>query len=99
MRPFKFFFFVTIAFIIFFSVAKVLLIAAFFAAIMSITFWGIRSIMNFLGRLSWNENYQQRGYYGVKSEDNYLNLEEHPMFRRERNFGNPLERENIIIIK
>ncbi len=99
MRPFRFFFFITVAIILFFAVARVVLIAAFFAAILSITYWGVRSLMNFLGKLSWNEQDTHRGYYGVNRNEDYLNLEEHPMLRKERVYQTPVNNENIIIIK
>ncbi len=61
MRPFQFFFLVSIGLILFFAIAKMILIAMFFAAIMSIIFFGLKTIAAFFRNLSWNNsksNYQ-----------------------------------------
>ena len=96
MRPFRFFFLVSIGVIVFFAVAKVVLFALFIAAIMSLIFFGVRTIMNFFSGLRWEHN---RGY-----NDNYLKDRDFD-FRKgfsEFNFDTPRkswENERIIQIR
>lgn len=61
MRPFKFFFLFSIAVMIFFALAKVVLVALFFAAVMSLIFFGLKTLGNFINKLSW-DNGNRRNY-------------------------------------
>ena len=61
MRPFKFFFLFSIGVIVFFALAKVVLVALFFAAVMSLIFFGFKTLGNFFNKLSWD--YGNRGNY------------------------------------
>ena len=55
MRPFKFFFVFSLAVIVFFFVARVLVLALFAAAIMSVVFFAFRKMKNFFRRLQWDD--------------------------------------------
>ena len=97
MRPFKFFFMVSIGFLIFFSLMKVVFIALIFAGIMSLFFFGIKTIAGFFRNLSWESD----------RKSSYSNTLDLPEFSFERNNPNtdwgttntPWEKERIIRIR
>lgn len=63
MKPFRFFFGVSLALILFFFLARFVIWAMIAAAIMSIVFHLSRKVMNFFRNLSWEENDHYRGAF------------------------------------
>ena len=68
MRPFKFFFAISVGLILFFFLARVLFIALLFAGVMSLIFYAVRGIKNFFRRLDW-EDYEYD--YAPRGNSNY----------------------------
>ena len=97
MRPFKFFFLTALAFIILFSLAKIAIIALVFAAIMSVGFFIFRSMINFFSNLSWEQKNQYE--YKRNDYDEFLNLSEHPLLKRNETGAHQMEKERIIVIQ
>lgn len=61
MKPFRFFFGVSLAIILFFFLARFVILALIFAAVLSVVFHLSRKLTNFFRNLSWEENDRYRG--------------------------------------
>ena len=97
MRPFKFFFLVSIGFLIFFSLMKVVFIALIFAGIMSLIFFGLKTIASFFRTLTWES----------ERHTNHINSLDYPEFSFQTDSPNmdwdsrnaPWEKEKVIRIR
>ena len=90
-QPFKYFFGVAIAVMLFFFLARVFFAAFIFAAIASTVYFIFRSIGNFFKRMSWqDEEYDFRREYAMnKNHTDWRNNEAEPLFdTRNHNFQN-----------
>lgn len=82
MRPFRFFFMLSLGFMLFFFVARFLLVALLAAAIMSGLFFVARRIKSFFQRMEWEEGYH-----------NY-----HPSRRRHpRSLAQPVWKDDLLV--
>ena len=79
MRPFKFFFAISVGMILFFFLARVLIMAFIIAAIMSVLFFVFRKIRNFFRHLAWEEY-----------DDDYYETRRDRHGRREWSYVEPL---------
>ena len=77
-RPFKFFFALSLGVILFVFFARFVIMAFFFAAILSVTFYVGRRIKNFFRRLSWEDEYDYGYEYG-----NYKKQEALPIWKED----------------
>ena len=86
MRPFRFFFALSVGLILFFFLARVLVFALVFAAIMSVAFFVVRKIRNFFMGMTWEDRryaYEHR-YHRPKGLPEW-HYDEEPLFgRREK---------------
>lgn len=99
MKPFKFFFALSVGIILFLFFAKIVLIALIAAFVMSLVFGVFRKMKHFVQRTLWEEDYRDgydKDYYYEKSLPNW----------KESLFTNPevrskvyLENHRTIIIK
>ncbi|MEM7103902.1 MAG: hypothetical protein AAF502_12265 [Bacteroidota bacterium] len=78
MRPFRFFFVLSLGIIIFYFVARVLIFALFAAAILSFGYFLFRKIRSFFFRLDWDGN----GYYQHQQPNYFPNwrYDREPLF-------------------
>lgn len=88
MRPFRFFFAVSLGVIIFFFLARVVVLALLLAAGLSVLFYAGRKIKCFFQRLDWDEGYDDYDHYAYQShqlpswnELSWIEFQEH---KRER---------------
>ncbi|MBX2873552.1 MAG: hypothetical protein KTR30_15670 [Saprospiraceae bacterium] len=63
MRPFRFFFVLALGFMLFFFVARFLIVALIAAAVMSTVFFIARRIKGFFQRMDWDEGYHAHHPY------------------------------------
>ncbi len=70
MRPFKFFFTVSVGLILFFFLARVFLFAMMIAAVMSVLFFIAQKTKNFFRRLSWeDDSYRYGSHHNYRFEE------------------------------
>ena len=101
-QPFKYFFGVAIAVMVFFFLARVFFAAFIFAAIASSIYFIFRSIGNFFRRMSWQDGeYDFRGEYAINNNHtNWRENEAEPLFETgNRNFQNFNRQERVIRVR
>ena len=97
MRPFRFFFLLAVGFILLVAVARVVFFAFIFAAIMSLIFFGVKTIVNFFSNLNWE---QDKGYYGRRQyKEEEFEYDPRYDFLELENMKAPWEKERIIQIR
>ena len=101
-RPFKYFFGVAIAVMLFFFVARVFFAALIFAAVASTIYYIFRGIGNFFRRMNWqDEEYDFRREYAMDREGmNWRENEAEPLFETSNHsFQNFNRQERIIRVR
>lgn len=77
MRPFRFFFALSLGLFVFFFLARLVLLALFAAAVMSLVFFLGRKVKNFFQRLSWEEDH----YDAPSFRNNYRRAIQRPIWK------------------
>lgn len=101
-QPFKYFFGVAIAIMLFFFLARVFFAALIFAAIASTIFYLFRGIANFFKRMTWQDaDYDYRREYAMhRSSVNWNNNAVEPLFEAgQRGFQKFNRQERIIRVR
>ncbi len=101
-RPFKYFFGVAIAVMLFFFLARVFFAALIFAAIASTVYYIFRGIGNFFRRMNWQEEeYDFRREYAMnRGGMDWRENEVEPLFETDnRSFQNFNRQERIIRVR
>ena len=97
MRPFKFFFMISIGIMAFFFLAKVFIAAFFFAAIMSLIFFVFRSIKHFFLNMNWQDGqYAYQRKFSDRDNLNDWNQKSESLFNDWENSFSPRQQERII---
>ena len=94
-RPFKFFFGLSIAIMLFFFLARVFVAAMFMAIGLSLAFFVLRKIKNFFKYMAWEDERDYSYESPFRKNISHWEREEEPLFeQRERRYA-----ERIIIVE